>query len=209
MEADGQVAVAAGVGLVLYVGTFWATMVVFVWWVSKKEECCPAITIERVFFFFLFMFLALRSFWVVLRVFGNGEDPEFVVNRVAGLAFLTVFTSILFAWVEEIHSGSFSARADYTRFLTKAAWGYLLLNLLVWAFQIVVIGILVAEPLRQRSDDPLLLANTLTMVSIYLLLALAFLLYGFRLYVQPRNSPSPVSPSFSFSFSFLKKKDTN
>src|SRR3989338_11558555 len=96
MEADGQVAVAAGVGLVLYVGTFWATMVVFVWWVSKKEECCPAITIERVFFFFLFMFLALRSFWVVLRVFGNGEDPEVVVNRGAGGGLLTLLPPLPF-----------------------------------------------------------------------------------------------------------------
>ena len=181
-EIDSQILISASVGLALYVLTFWATLGVFIWWASKRAELCPGITVERVFFFFLLLFLALRSFWVVLRLFADYGTAEFAVNRIAGLCFLTVFTSILFAWVEEIHSGTFSASEGYTKFLTNAARAYLLLNLAIWAFQVAVIAVLFPLSPLQRAQSRLLLANTLAMVSFYLLLALAFLLYGARLY---------------------------
>lgn len=187
-EIEG-VLITALIGLVFYFVTFLITEGIFIWWLKERGGVQNfRLTIEVLFFAFLFLFLALRMFWIVLRVYKNLGDSEFVLNRLANLCFLTVFTSVLFAWIELIHSTTVSSDRQYSRFLTGASRAYLIVNVVIYIFQFTVIGILVAKTPAQREDSPLYFINTIVMESLFAILAICFLFYGFRLFQLVRTA---------------------
>src|SRR3989338_6287962 len=119
-QGEGGVLIGAIVGLCLYIIMLYITGGVFIWWALRQKRACErAISIERVFFFFTFVFLVIRTFWIVLRIWNTEAIAEFILNKLAFISFFTSFTAILFAWIEQLHSTEIGGVIDSKTFLPR------------------------------------------------------------------------------------------
>jgi THH1/TOM1/TOM3 domain len=191
---DSEIEILAIVSLILYLLLLYIGTVVFIKWIGSERHFFRPLSIERIFFAFTFCFLVTRCFWVVTRVYDDDGLAELILNRLAFVTFFTAFTSLLFFWVERIHSSQLEEHASGGRQirLPRVAWLFFVTNLIVWIFQIVMIVLIAVLDDSSREGNVSYEVNSDVIILLSLLVALGFLIYGAALYRRVRRSSLAV-----------------
>jgi len=171
------------VGLCLYSILFVGSLVSYVWAaITNRYTLNMEGTIDRkafyveIFFkFCLSWFLILRIAWLVLHVIvGDTDTLMFILERVGFTLYFTTFTTVVFFWAESTQKSYFSG----TLVLPSLGIGFLIINGILWAFQILVIVLWATQSGNLKGT--LYEANILTDVILSTVISLAFMIYGIK-----------------------------
>jgi len=135
-----------------------------------------SLLVEILFKTFCTLFLIARLGWIAFHLTAfPAEEYAFVFNRLAFAFYFSCFTQVVFFWAENAHRTIYGGGG----FSKSMAILFILVNLGVWVFQIVVMVFFVRATDSQRKNDLIYAANNIADVSLSLLVSLGFLLYGF------------------------------
>jgi hypothetical protein len=163
--------------LVLYgaLGIGCAVSVVY----SLSESDVNRYRTQQWFHLFLGSFVAVRLVWFFLRALGTGETITFTLNRLGLTLYFTAFTLVLFYWVESYHKTYISSH----EFLPRFFWVFVGCNVVMYAFEAVIISMFVAGD-HSKEGNPVYELSIYTIIALSFIVSLTFLIYGSRLYFR-------------------------
>jgi len=134
---------------------------------------------------FLLFFLFFRIGWLVVLLLDDTGLTDFVLNRLAMLAFFTAFSIILYSWIDALAA----SRLSSPKVLTNIWRIFLFLNVVLYTLFIASLIMYIKSPSysQHRESDPFYNANILLIAGINFLGSLMFFVYGIRLYIQARS----------------------
>jgi len=125
------------------------------------------------------IFFALRISWFWFLVVTDGQTADdFILNRVALLAFFSAFTLVLFSWIESLSYAS--SASESRRFLPNMRWKYFVINAVVYAFFIstmITFFVTHGNP-AQGEKNMAYQVSIVAMAVLNLCIGMAFVIYG-------------------------------
>lgn len=131
----------------------------------------------------------------------GSNTADFALNRVAFCLFVSSFSLVVFLWAEQYHK-TYIGRAEEKGALPRAKWAFIGCNAAVYIFQVVMIILWAVSPGEKREGDLLYDWNVVIIVAINFILAVAFGLYGWRVYRQ-RSTSGDDSPESLFELKIV------
>jgi hypothetical protein len=132
-------------------------------------SCCSTTVYVTFFVFWLVSWLCFCCFTI------QTQPADFVMNRLAWLAFTLTFILLLFSWVETVHT---RYPPPSEKFIPSIKWTMLIVAIGLTVFLVVLMIIWGVTSPTQREGNPVYEVNIIFMVCVQALLSLAFLIYG-------------------------------
>jgi len=196
--------VTRGIGVAMYVLLFIATVGNFIYKLRKSSKPMPVMT--KTFYICLPIFMLLRVIWLIIELVLEHKDNSSldmfnsVLNRVCMCLFLFVFNSLLFYWIDTVHTTVNSAFAKKA-FAGSMEFGFItpLGRILFYVATGLVIALIMAlviarailkDELNSSDSDysdkkdtveHLREANNLIISIMFLIFGACFLFYGTKL----------------------------
>jgi len=149
---------------------------------SLKESDTNRYRIQQWFHLCLGSFVFVRVIWFSLKAVDVDSVATFVLNRVGFTIYFTVFTLVLFYWVENYHKTYVTSR----EFLPRFFWVFVATNFLLYLYEAIIVIIFVAGSHEEESDNPVYELSIYTIIALSFAVSLSFGIYGIRLYLRHR-----------------------
>jgi THH1/TOM1/TOM3 domain len=197
-----EAAVIFIVGLGLYGATSLFSIASFLFTACRKSFVhggVQKVTLARrmrvIFRTVLQLFLCTRLAWLavhlLLQVEGGVDKQErstatFVLNRFAFVLFFTAFCLVVFYWAEQYHKRYVETQA----FLPQLGWTFILVNIAVYALQVVILiwYLTTSDDTASREGNVLYEANIVADVGLSAAVSIGFFVYGLLLFTLARSA---------------------
>lgn len=168
------------VGLLLYSLTLCATVVAALLHVcrsggTRKLSRC---TVAGVFYVLVGFFLGARIAWTAVQLFSGQQRQylQFGLNVLSDCLFFSCFSLIVIHWAE---TNAKTTVGDVRVLSSVVSWVFFAINLVLYIFQTVTVVYIGVE---DAADSPLVLTSILVGVLENVVVGVAFLIFGLRLY---------------------------